>query len=442
MLARKFFPRTRTTILIAMSICMPMFAAHSFASSPVEKTLHRFSGFPDGSYPETALVADKAGNLYGTTLGGGSDAACSCGTVFELSPPANPSGAWSETVLYSFKGNPTDGAQPYGTLIFDKQSNLYGTTVTAGEVNGTGTVFELSPPANPGGAWTETLLYNFPPDQSQGAQPSGKLAFEGVGNLYGTTLVGGTSPSHTPFAGGGGTVFQLKPPATPGGAWTEKLLYTFGSVANGGLNPIAGVSFHAGALYGTTAEGGSGSLGTVFQLVPKNGSWTESILYNFTGSNGANPNGTLVLDDAGNLYGITINGGFSDQVHCVGSCGTVFELSPSAVAGGAWQETTLYTFNGGAYGGKPIGGVIRDKLNNLYGTASGGGDHGTAYRLSPPATAGGRWTPSLLHTFHGRAAGDGASPWGELILFNGTFYGTTASGGGIANVGTVFSVTR
>jgi uncharacterized repeat protein (TIGR03803 family) len=433
--ARKGLSRTRTTTLVAMSLFLSVLAVYAFASSPVEETLYSFTGFPDGNNPYyAALVADASGDLYGTTYSGGSDASCSCGTVFELSPPATAGGAWTETILHSFRGSPNDGASPYNTLIFDKQGNLYGATYGGGDVNGGGTVFELSPPASPGGAWTETILYVFPSDQSQGVWP-GKLTFDGVGNLYGTTAIGGKFNA--------GTIFQLKPPQTPGGSWTEHQLYVFGSVANDGTIPGTALVFHLGALYGTTQSGGADFHGTVFQLTPKNGIWSENTLYTFTGSEGGSAVGALVVDGAGNLYGTATNGGFSNQTNCVTGCGSVFELSPPAVAGDPWQETTLFIFQGDRRGGRPYGGVIRDKSNNLYGTTSAGGvkNLGVIYKLTPPSVPGGAWTPSVLHVFHGSVVGDGSFPMDSLILFNGVFYGTTRYGG-TNGLGTVFSLSR
>ena len=423
---------SRMMLLVSVAL---MATANTFGSSPVEQTLYSFAGFPDGNNPYyAALVADKAGNLYGTTYSGGSDASCSCGIVFELSPPKTAGGAWTETILHSFRGSPNDGDGPFNTLIFDKQGNLYGTTCCGGEVNGTGTVFELSPPANPGGTWTETILYVFPNDQSQGVSP-GKLTFDGMGNLYGATVDGGKFNA--------GTVFQLKPPKTPGGAWTERLLYIFGSVANDGTNPGTALVFYSGAIYGTTGSGGADFHGTIFQLVAKNGSWSENTLYTFTGIEGGSAVGALVVDGAGNLYGTAVNGGFSNRTNCVTGCGSVFELSPPAVAGDPWQETTLFIFDGDRRGGRPYGGVIRDKLNNLYGTTSVGGvkNLGVIYKLTPPLVSGGAWTASVLHVFHGSVVGDGSFPLGSLILFNGVFYGTTEYGGS-NGLGTVFSLTR
>ncbi len=422
-----------------------MFADSAFASGPREKVIYSFQDsngtHPDGENATTGLVADQAGNLYGTTRGGGNNAGCSCGTVFELSPPTTQGGAGAEKVLYSFAGGSNDGANPSSTLIFDHAGNLYGTTLGGGS-NNTGTVFELSPPATQGGSWTESVLFIFPADSSQGSWPQGKLAFDGVGNLYGTTLFGGSGVAPNCDVGGCGTVFELTPPATQGRAWTQSVLYNFGVVTGDGILP-GGVILRQGALYGETVSGGTGGSGTVFQLVRKNGSWSENVLYDFTGSDGSDPTGGLISDSAGNVYGTVHSGGTGN---CIGYCGAVFELSPPAVSGNPWQLTTLYSFTGGTDGAPPAAALLRDTSGNLYGTAGAGGrknqytsNNGTVFKLSPPAVAGGAWTETVMHAFGGTVIGDGTLPLSELILVKGAYFGTTYQGGSL-NFGTVFGV--
>jgi uncharacterized repeat protein (TIGR03803 family) len=229
-------------------------------------------------------------------------------------------GGWSEKVLHSF--NDTDGAYSSAGLIFDKNGNLYGTTLEGGDygcsASGCGTVFELTPTA--GGGWTETVLLNF--NGSDGSGPQAGLIFDAAGNLYGTTVGGGTNCP--PF--GCGTVFELTP--TAGGGWTEKVLHSFGNGTDG-ANPFAGLIFDAaGNLYGTTYGGGTyrcgaSGCGTAFELTPAaGGSWTETVLYSFSrGNDGFEPEAGLIFDSAGNLYGTTAVGGTYDG-------GTVFELTP------------------------------------------------------------------------------------------------------------------
>jgi len=344
-----------------------------------------------------------------------------------LSPPATAGGAWTETILYSFQGPENDGRVPTGTLTFDKQGNLYGTT-RDGTIN-TGTIFELSPPATPGGAWTETILWTFPQGWLKGYFPTGKLSIDAAGNLYGTTQYGG------PICADCGVVFELVKPKTSGQLWAERVLYNFGAVANDGMTPSPDLLLRGGMLYGTTQAGGTNGGGIVFQLAPHTGLWTETILHNFTNSEGINPLGGLIADAAGNLFGTTPAGGSNNW-------GTIYELSPPAAPGGTWQESTLYSFKGLSDGAWPLGPLWRDSLGNLFGTTSNRGTKhepvGTVFKLKAPAVSGGAWTFVLLHDF-GITPDDGAIPKGGLILQNGFLYGTTALGG-IDNHGTVFSV--
>ena len=338
----------------------------------VEKSLHGFNfNGADGVCPEAGLIFDAAGNLYGTTVGGGT---YNAGTVFELTPAGG--GVWTEKVLHSFVGNSSDGWWPSDGLIFDAAGNLYGTTTTGGTsvyscTGGCGTVFELSPAAD--GSWTERVLYNFggPPD---GAVPHDGLIFDAAGNLYGTTYAGGAY-SCGQYANGCGTVFELSPIGD--GNWAESVLWSFGNGEDGAI-PTAGLIFDtAGDLYGTTGAGGSGGGGTVFELSPSQG-W-EQVLYNFRNTyppmDGVGPEGGVIFDALGNLYGTTELGGSQDS-------GTVFELSPSG--GGTWTEQLLYNFDGGS-GAIPWAGLIF-RGGNLYGTTTQGGNYGngTVFELVRP----------------------------------------------------------
>jgi uncharacterized repeat protein (TIGR03803 family) len=433
--AKKFLLTSSRSMVLLLAV---LFAVNAFA----EQVLHSFVSAAGGLNPNGGLVADKAGNLYGTTTTGGTYPACSCGTVFELSPPAIKGGTWTETVLYSFQGGYTDGQGPMSPLTFDKLGNLYGTTLAGGGSNSYGTVFELSPPSQAGGAWTETVLFFF--NLVQGSMPVGQLVFDEAGNLYGSTLLGGDASFCNPGSGfaGCGTVFQLTPPAAPGGTWTESVLHAFGALSTDGQIPN-GLTFQNGVLYGTTGNGGTNDDGTVFQLVSENGTWTENILYNFTGAEGYQPASALIFDSAGNAYGVTARGGGSSN--CQEGCGVVFELSPPA-AGDSWQETTLYRFTGGHDGSLPVDALIRDKSGNLYGTAVQGGlnnkrasNNGTVFKVSPPTVSGGAWTEIDLHAFAGSTSGDGSEPYGGLILVKGRFFGTTYQGG-TSNSGAVFAL--
>jgi uncharacterized repeat protein (TIGR03803 family) len=268
----------------------------------MEKILHNFNG-GDGQAPLGGLIFDSAGNLYGTTSGGGSQGG---GTAFELTPNVN--GGWTERVLHNF--DQTDGHYPFSSLIFDTAGNLYGTTQVGGAYNG-GTVFELRPAVGKG--WAEKVLYSF--NGTAGTVPDCSLIFDAAGNLYGTAAEGG--------AYNAGTVFELMP--TVGDNWTLSVLHTFDPLVNDGVEPSAGLIFDAsGNLYGTTYYGGTYGAGTAFELTPTGGgNWTETVLnnFNYSGGKGIAPYASLILDSAGNLYGTTYTGGVHGH-------GTVFEITP------------------------------------------------------------------------------------------------------------------
>ena len=272
-----------------------------------ERVLLSFNGYPEGgANPKSGLILDAAGNLYGTTTGGGTYPQ---GTVFKLALQAG--GLWKETILHSFTGTPSDGTDPEANLIFDGAGNLYGTTASGGVYN-YGTVFELSP--NASGTWTEKILHSFG-GGSDGKNPSGSLIFDAAGNLYGTTSYGGANT----FCG---NVFELKRNAH--GAWTETILHTFEGYPTDGYASYASLTFDAaGNLYGTTYEGGSANSGTAFELVPgADGVWSEVVLHNFgLGTDGIGPVGGLTFGAGGRLYGTTSAGGASNG-------GTVFEITP------------------------------------------------------------------------------------------------------------------
>ena len=372
-------------------------------AAPKEKILYRFQGGSDGSEPMGTLVADGAGNLYGTTAGGGTGACQGgCGTVFELSP--NPDGSWTKTPLYSFAGG-NDGAFPNAGLVFDPQGNLYGTTLHFG-ASGDGTVFRLSP-GKPGNPWREKVLYNFVGDRD-GEYCLGSLRFDKAGNLYGATLFGGTY--------GGGTIFQLVP---QGEVWSLNVLHTFKGTGDG-LDPWGPVTLDShGVIYGLTSDG------TAFRLkppAPGHSAWTFRVLYVLTSVVGQ---GALLAGRSA-LYGTTGGGGASHS-------GTIFQLTPQQ--GKFWKLTTLYEFKGGADGSFPLNGLVADRAGNLYGvTPLNDTNQGTVYRLS---SRHGVTTKTTLYTFQGNS--DGADPQTGVIVGPGVLYGTT-NAGGVSDNGTVFQV--
>ncbi len=421
-------------LMLAIS-CAPILAQTQY------KVLWSFAGgTSDGAIPMGPLTFDKSGNLYGTTDAGGiSTCSGGCGTVFELSP--NGDGTWSNTILYSFCtsvfGNQClDGAHPQARVIFDTAGNLYGTTVNGGgqdcsfDSRGCGTVFELSPPTVPGGGWTETVLHAFCADEMNnlcldGGAPVSELTFDGLGNIYGTTTVGGTGPT------GAGTVFELSPDL---GGWTESVLYTFCGaggypVCPDGDKPLAGITFDkAGNLYGTTWLGGSEKGqggGTVYQLSPSANGWTETVLYRFLSPfrAGGGPSANVSIGKRGTLY-TTVSSG------CRKQNGGIFRFTP---ANGKGQS---FCFNG-LDGNDPIAGVRVDaNSETLYGTTFAGGSAqgGTVFKIVAPAQE------SVLYNFCSQQkCADGAGPSGLIFDGSGNLY-STAEIGGAHNFGVVFEI--
>jgi len=345
------------------------------------QAIHQFSqATGDGANPSSAFVLDAKGNLYGVTPNGGNG----CGIVFELSPTA--SGKWKETILHKFDSNGKDGCNPSGRLIFDQAGDLFGGTFNGGGGltnffcnNGCGTTYKLHL-AN--GKWTETVVHRFTGKGTDGQSPTGGLAFDKAGNLWGTTFIGGVGKSSTcgdtNGAGFCGTVFELTPNAN--GTWTESTLYSFVD-ASTGWNSFSGLILdQAGDLVGTTENGGSALQGTVFKITPKGeGKVEESLIHEFVGeADGAFPNSGLTLGAAGTLYGVVSQGGgIGGENICTEdsdeSCGIVYKLTPGS--DGTFTETILYTFKGGADGAGPADDVLAfDANGDVFGSASAGGD--------------------------------------------------------------------
>jgi uncharacterized repeat protein (TIGR03803 family) len=329
--------------------------------------------------------------------------------------------AASEQVLYTFTGVP-NGIYPLTKLVYTS-GKIYGATSGggAGECK-CGTVFEMTP--DTGGGWTYRTIYSFA-GSPDGEVPVGNIIFDSAGNLYGVTGSGGKH--------GFGAVYELSPGS--GGAWIEKVIYSFKASPDGNA-PDAGLIFDdAGHLYGTTSSGGDNFNGTVFKLnLEPDGNWRETTLYRFGESgetDGSSPRAELILDKARNLYGTTWSGGTDSD-------GTVFELSP--VSGGGWSESVLYSFTGGQDQGLTDAPVWMDSSGNLYGTTVGAIHNvqfGTVFELSPASS--GPWTETTLHTF-GLNQKDGSLPAGGLTVdAKGNLYGTT-SAGGIAFAGTIYEL--
>lgn len=444
-----------------------------------QTVLHNFTALTDG-YQPNSLAIDAQGNLFGTTLFGGSDSytAYGYGVVYELSPNAH--GTWNLTVLHTFSSEAADGTNPAGTLL-DSAGNIYGTASGGIDNNSAcsgycGIVYRLSPS---NGKWIESILYKFQ-GNADGGVPAASLAMDSSGNLYGATTAEYLAPG----------VFKL----TPGSShWTETTLFNVTNAQTQGGRPNGITLDAAGNIYGTASEGGVDNDGVVFELVRgSNGLYTQSILHVFTGgSDGNYPEGNITIDSAGNLYGTTYWGG-AGSTACV-SCGTVYKLSPS---GGGWTDTILHRFVGGTDGANPQGsvlidpsgnligttrlgteanfgsvfelaagsytetqiygfpstdganiggGLVEDAAGNFYGVAESGGlnqcslngDGGCGLIFKLSRQANGTWGRTVLHNFTGTQNGDGATPVGTLIFDkSGNLYGTTVYGGG-----TVFTLT-
>ncbi len=250
----------------------------------------------DGAYSSGGVVFDRAGNLYGTTRGGGGSQNCSntygCGVVYELSP-AN--GGWTESLLHTFTGG-GDGRNPAAGVVFDSAGDFFG---TCGTSSGNGAVYELTPS---GSGWNKSFVYQFT-GMSDGYAPIGVI-LDPAGNLYGATTYGG--------AGDGGTVYELSP---QGSNWSYSLLFPLQTGNPGANGPGARLTMDsAGNLYGTTSQGGQFGAGSVFKLTPALGSWTYTSLHDFTGGeDGSEPGTRVLLDSQGNVYGTTVFGGTSGQ---------------------------------------------------------------------------------------------------------------------------------
>jgi uncharacterized repeat protein (TIGR03803 family) len=365
--------------------------------------LHSFHGWPgDGSNPIGGLVQDAAGNLYGTTDGGG---ASQDGAIFKVDASGN------ETLLHSF--DVVDGLGPQAGLVWDGAGNLYGTTALGGNRhNVAGVVFELDTSDH------ETVVHSF--GGRDGNDLRAGLIRDSAGNMYGTSYLGGSSQN---CFNGCGVVFKID------SSGNESVLHSFNGTD--GKYPIAGlVQDSAGNLYGTTLDGGIPACydgcGEVFKVKP-NGDF--SVLHRFNGRDGGYPQAGLVLDSLGNLYGATVRGG--PPVAARGGLGVIFKLSPNG------NETVLHSFNG-LDGSFPFVSLIRDSAGNLYGTATEGGSGlctrfgcGVVFKINPQGVE------TVLHNFHGT---DGNSPDAQLFRDSaGNLYGTTAAGGSL-NLGVVIKL--
>jgi uncharacterized repeat protein (TIGR03803 family) len=369
----------------------------------------------DGGTSSAGLTMDKAGNLYGTTYTGG---IANQGTVFKLI--RGKGGSFVFNTLHGFASG--EGNGPWAKVTFGPDGSLYGTTqmgiAGSGGYLGIGTVFNLRPPPAACKSalcpWSYSLVYDFPKSGNNGAFPDNAVVFDQNGNMFGTT------PSLQSY----GNVYELQP---SNGGWTQSVLYNF-TGGKDGNEPVGDLILDkAGNLYGVTFTGGMNDDGMLYELVRSGSGWTENVIHSFDHtSDGANPGGGLIFDQAGNLYGTTGgNGGWG--------IGTVFMFSP---AGGTWSETVLHNF---ARNENPEANLTMDAAGNLYGTTLMGGQNGagTIFKMTPGS---GGWTYTVLKEFASNC-NDGCNPVSDVTIdASGNLYGTTQVGGAYGQ-GVVWQIT-
>ena len=372
--------------------------------------LHNFTGGTDGANPFAGVTFDQQGRIYGTAAYGGSHQA---GAVYRL---AREGGGWVLSPLYSFGSQEHDGTTPYGRVIFGPDGLLYGTTSAGGQ--GYGTIFSLRPPATACKTafcpWLETVLYSFAGGEDGGNPDYGDLVFDQSGNIYGTTVYGGSSNR--------GVVFKL---TRSGSGWTESVVWNF-SNGSEGYYPLSGVILDtAGNLYGTTSYSSVGN-GAVYELSPTQSGWSEKTLYSFTGDDNGGGAGSLIVNAHGDLFGIT---GFFLP-------GAAYELTPH---NGNYSFSLLQTFSGGGYP-PTIAAPTMDSQGNVYGPvpSGGGSGYGEIFKLTP---SGNQWIYSQFYEFADCNNGSGCFPFGAVTFgADGNMYGTTEEGG--TGEGTVWELTQ
>jgi uncharacterized repeat protein (TIGR03803 family) len=378
-------------VVIGFAVMLPFGGAHA---TRVEVVLHSFGGGRDGAYPFSGLIMDGSGNLYGTTREYGDIANChhQCGTVFSVTPNGH------EHTIYTFNGN--DGASPQGSLYKDSSGNLYGATAYGGGRCQCGVVFKVATDG------TETVLHRFS-GGVDGVFPLSGIIGDERGNLFGTTEHGGRANF--------GIVFRIAPDGT------EKVLHTFLGGSDGATPDAGLIRDKRGNLYGTAVGGGTLGYGVIFTFTPHG---KETVLHDFDGNDGFDPS-AVIMDKAGYLYGTNYYGGALGQ-------GDAYSLAQDGT------YSVLHSFSGGSDGGAPSG-LIVDPHGNLYGTINFGGGGscgcGAVFRISPDETE------TVLYRFQG--GNDGQFPvWNLIEDASGNLYGTTPTGGGINDLGTVFVVKK
>jgi uncharacterized protein YceK len=448
-------------VTLLAALCCPGLSSPSLAQAN-ETILHTFTWDADGGFPWSGVAPDGKGNLFGVAyLGGITDGVC-CGTVYELSPDRK--GDWNYQIIYTFPdGGRIDGEAPAGGLIADSAGNVYGTTQQGDDLFGCGSVFELSPTKK--GPWKETILHRFNKGDrvsGDGCTPNSWLVFDQAGNLYGTTEYGGGRGPCDQNTGGCGSVFELSPGSD--GHWKETIIHRFPEGSTDGAIPLGGLVFdHAGNLWGTTesAYGNNTILSTAYELSPgKDGKWKETALYPFTGnSTGWLSMNGLTIDASGNLYGTTFYGG-----NGAGLVYELTPQKKGPPVETVIYEFQLCGENSCPDGIEPWGGLAFDSAGNLYGTTTYGGGQGgycesgnvdvgcgTVFKLSPAGNN--TWNYSIVYASPGGSAGEFLTDDRLFVASDGAIYGTTFDGGDpngncpqeildLGGCGTVFKLTQ
>ena len=364
--------RARMAALIPLAILTAVLTIVPTAQAQTFQVVHAFTGDAGGYYPSFGVVIDRAGDLYGSA---------------------------------AYGGNYTSSCNYVGTQT------------------GCGVVYKLS---RHGSGWVFNVLSSF--DGANGYNPEQLITLAPDGTLYGTTLWGGSGRC-TGFGPGCGTIFRLHPPATfcrsVSCPWTISNPHQFLGQPSDGAFPAGGslTMDSAGNLYGTTGNGGLYGVGIVYELSPTENGWTMSVLNNFSGANGEFPDGGVVFDNAGNLYGVTMQGGILNCDEAPAGCGAVYQLTHT---GSGWIEHVLHSFNAETDGAFPSGNPVIDSSGNVYGETESYGPNsgGTVWELSP---GNGGWTFSVLYSF---PDGSGTGPYGGLLLDSGgNLYGTNINYG-------------
>ena len=422
---RERFPRLRSSLSrlihslpLVMAVSLAILGLVGNSEAQTVTVLHTFSGAPgDGYNPFAPVIAGPDGTLYGTTYSGG-DLNCTlgfggCGVVFQETLSG---GHWIYSTIHEFNGV-VDGCCQSSTLTRDKAGRLYGVT-TGGSF---GKIFRLTP-VGTGKPWHFEILYTFQ-DHSDGEYPLTPLFIDGSGAIYGVTPFG----SLASCPNGCGAVFQIVPPTTQGGAWTENTLYQFTGASDGGT-PNTMIMDRKGVIYGTTNYAGivngecPSGCGVVFRLAPsQSGAWTYSVIYTFNGFPDGNPFDSLFEDASGNLFGIAfqINAGQE-----------IFKLTPPQNSTGSWSKTIAYTPKGG------ITYLTAGAKGVLYGVETGDQDinAGSLFQLTPQL--GGGYAFKTVVDFN--KSGPDRNPNAVLIGASGVLYGTLS--GGSSDGGMVISV--